>query len=88
MRKHETKQQNGFKKNMRTEDNLFISKTIIHDTNTVNNKPLDACFVDFSNFFDTINRNMLFYKLQKYGIVGKLDNVIKSMYSECLYTVK
>ena len=73
---------------MRTEDNLFILKTIIHDTNTVNNKPLYACFVDLSKCFDTINRNMLFYKLQKYGIVGNLYNVIKSMFSECLYTVK
>ena len=51
---HWSKHQNGFKKNMRTEDNLFILKTIIHDTNTVNKKTLYACFVDFSKFFDTI----------------------------------
>ena len=46
------------------------------------------CFVDFNIKIDTINRNMLFYKFQKYGIVGNLYNVIKSLYSEFLYTVK
>ena len=33
---HWCKHQNGFYK--KTEDNLFILKTFIHDTNTVNNK--------------------------------------------------
>ena len=27
-------------------------------------------FIDFSKFFDTINREMLYYKLLKYGISG------------------
>ena len=80
--------QNGFKKNVRTEDNLFILKTAIHEMNVVNNKPLFACFVDFSKFFDTINRNMLLYKLQKYNITGNVYNFVKSMYKNCVYAIK
>ena len=83
-----SKHQNGFKKKSRTEDNLFILKSMIHQSNDVNKTPLYACFVDFSKFFDTIDRNMLFYKLQKLGIVGNTYNIIKTMYINCLYAIK
>ena len=59
----------GFKPDHRTEDNLFILKTI-HCTK--NGKKIYEAFVDFSNCFDTINRNFLFYKLLKYGITGNI----------------
>ena len=85
---HWTKYQNGFKSKMRTEDNLFILKTAIHEMTVKRDKPLYVCFVDFSKFFDTINRDMLLYKLLKYGICGNMYNVIKSMYKNCSYSVK
>ena len=52
---HWSKHQNDFKKNMRTEDNFFILKTIIHNTHTVNNKPLHTYCANFGNCFETIN---------------------------------
>ena len=77
----------GFKPDHRTEDNLFILKTI-HETYCMKNgKKIYVAFVDFSKFFDTINRNFLFYKLLKYGITGNIYKVIKSMYANPQYFV-
>ena len=42
-----SKNQNGFKKNIRTEDNLFILKTVIHEPNVINKKPCSLVFVGF-----------------------------------------
>ena len=78
----------GFKKDHRTEDNLFILNTI-HENYVARGKGnIYLAFIDFSNFFDTINREMLYYKLLKYGISGPVYNVIKSMYSATRYRVK
>ena len=57
---HWSMNQCGFKPDHRTEDNLFILKTI-HETSCMKNgKKIYAAFVDLSKFFDTINRNFLF----------------------------
>ena len=78
----------GFKKDHRTEDNLFILNTI-HEKYVARGKgSIYLAFIDFSKFFDTINREMLYYKLLKYGISGPVYNVIKSMYSATRYRVK
>ena len=37
-------------------------------------------FVDFSKYFDSINRDFLYYKLLKHGISGNFYHLIKSMY--------
>ena len=78
----------GFKKDHRTEDYLFVLNTIYesHVARGQGNIYLD--FVDFSQFFDTINRDMLYYKLLKYGICGLVYNIIKSMHSATSYRVK
>ena len=83
-----SKFQGGFKKNVRTEDNVFILNTLITECLRNKNESLYLCFVDFSKFFDTINRNLLLYKLIKYGITGNVYRTIKSMYNSCEYAVK
>ena len=83
-----SKYQKGFKQDSRTEDNLFILKTVINQCTNINNETLYTCFVDFSKYFDTINRKLLFYKLIKYGISGNIYNTIKSMYTDSQYAVK
>ena len=77
----------GFKPDHRTEDNLFILRTINEEHSMNKGKKLYAAIVDFSKFFDTINRNFLFYKLLKYGITGNLYKIIKSMYDDPQYSV-
>ena len=52
------------------------------------NKLIFACFVGFSKAFDSVNRNALFYKMQKAGITGKIFELIKNMYSSTFYCIK
>ena len=77
----------GYKQDHRTEDNLFILKSI-HESYAMNKrKNIYAVFVDFSKFFDSINRKFMLYKLLKHGITGNVYNIIKSMYDNPRYCV-
>jgi hypothetical protein len=48
------KLQPGFTPNYRTTDHIFAIKTIINKYLHKLNKPIFACFVDFSKAFDTV----------------------------------
>ena len=78
----------GFKKDHRTEDNLFVLNTIHNKYVKGMNKDIYVAFIDFSKFFDKINRDMMMYKLLKYGINGSLYSIIKSLYSCTGYQVQ
>ena len=90
MSKHDkwSKNQCGFKKDHRTEDNLFLLKTIHDKYVKRQNKKIYVAFVDFSKFFDKINRHVMLYKLLKYGITGNIYRLIKSIYSNTAYCIK
>lgn len=77
----------GYKADHRTEDNIFILKTIYESYVENKQQKVYAAFVDFSKFFDKINRKYLFYKLLKYGITGNVYKIIKSMYDKPKYSV-
>ena len=77
----------GFKEDHRTEDSLFILQTIFKSYVERQNSKLYIAFVDFSKFFDKINRQYLRYKLLKYGITGPIYEVIKSMFEKTSYRV-
>ena len=77
----------GFKKDHRTEDNLFLLKTIFEKYVKKEKKKVYIAFIDFSKFFDKINRHLLLYKLLKYGITGNLYKIIKSIYSNTKYSI-
>ena len=50
-----------------------------------------AVLMDMYHIYtDTLNRDVLFYKLQKYNITGNIYiyKFIKSMYSNCVYAIK
>lgn len=83
----------GFRKKFRTEDNIFIiysaiNKYVLGKQNNRKQKQLFLAFVDFQKFYDMINRDMLFYKLLKYNITGKVYHFIKSIYSACNFRIK
>ena len=80
--------QSGFMDGRRTDDNIFTLNTIINSQIKHKKGKLFTAFVDFRKFFDCINRDMLFYKLQKIEITGKLYYVLKSIYSNCSYCIK
>ena len=63
--------QNGFKADCRTEDNLFILNILLEKYKSCQ-KNVYLAFVDFSKYFDSISRNLLLYKLIKNGIRGNM----------------
>ena len=51
-------------------------------------KKLYCAFVDFKKAFDFVNRDIIWYKLIKLGVRGKMLNVIRSMYNSVKSKVK
>lgn len=79
--------QAGFRSNMSTVDNIFVLHGLL--THILNKgKQLYCAFIDFSKAFDYVVRDNLWFKLIKFGIRGKILNIIKSMYSGVKSRVK
>lgn len=51
-------------------------------------KKLYCCFIDYKKAFDSIDRNNMFYKLARSGVMGKLLSVIRKLYSDVKSCVK
>lgn len=77
----------GFKPGFGTTDAIFALHGLISNYLS-KGKKLYCCFVDYKKAFDKVNRNKLFFKLNKSGIKGKLLNVIRQLYSEVKSCVK
>ena len=79
--------QSGFRKNMCTIDNIFILHGAV--THLLNqNKKLFVAFIDYRKAFDFVVRDILWYKLIKYGVRGKMLNLIQGMYKNMKSKVK
>ena len=79
--------QAGFRPCMSTTDNIFVLHGLI--THLLNEgKKLYCAFVDFTKAFDYIVRENIWYKLIKYGLRGKILDIIKSMYTSVKSRVK
>ena len=79
--------QAGLRPGMSTTDNVFVLHGAI--SHLINQgKKLYCAFVDFTKAFDYVVRENLWYKMIKYGIRGKVLNIIKSMYSSVKSRVK
>ena len=77
----------GFKKGSRTTDNIFILMGLIHRQLSLG-LILILILVDFSKAFDRINRAILFYKIKKSGLRGRVIDTLISLYSKTCYRVK
>jgi hypothetical protein len=71
----------GFVKGSRTQDNVFVVLACIQKQLS-RGKPLYIAFVDFRKAFNFINRTLLFYKLIKSGLHGRVINTLRNMYSK------
>ena len=79
--------QAGFRKEMGTIDNIFILHGLIkHFINE--SKRLYVAFIDFTKAFDYVVRDSLWLKLIKFGVRGKILNVIQSIYGSVKSMVK
>ena len=70
-----------------TADNIYV----LHGLTTHllnNNKQLYCSFIDFSKAFDYVVRDILWFKLIKYGVRGKMLDIIMSMYKNIKSRVK
>jgi hypothetical protein len=73
--------QNGFRAGRSCIDHIFSLITILRNRK-LNNKSTFLCFVDFRRAFDSVNHILLFHVLYStFGIVGKMYNTLKSLYS-------
>ena len=61
----------GFKKGSRTSDNIFIILGLVQRQLSLG-LFLILILVDFSKAFDRINRAILFYKIKKSGLRGRV----------------
>ena len=78
---------NGFSKGMRTADNIFILQSVIERQLTLG-QHLIVIFVDFTQAFDLVNRNILFFKLELTGLKGRVIDTLRNLYSKTSFRVK
>lgn len=79
--------QHGFTKNRNTETALYESVKYILDS-LDNKKNSVALFFDFSRAFDTVQHDILFYKLEQIGVRGVVQKWIQSYVSNRQQIVK
>ena len=77
----------GFLKGSRTSDNVFILNGLVQRQLTLG-QPLIVCYIDFPHAFDRVNRNILFYKLKKSGLTGRVIDTLRNLYTKTRYHVK
>ena len=83
-----TESQLGFIQGNRTSDAHIILHNLIQKYCHKKKGKMYGCFVDFSKAFDNISRDILLSKLQSEGIKGKFFDIIKTIYSKDMTSVK
>jgi hypothetical protein len=79
--------QYGFKPGYGTRDAIFALNGLISKT-LKSHKRLYCCFIDYKCAFDTVDRLLLWKKLGKSGITGKILTVIRSLYTHFKACIK
>ena len=66
----------GFLKGCHTSDNPFILQSLVERQINLSQSMI-VCFVDFAKAFYLVNRNILFYKIIKSGLHGRVIDTFK-----------
>ena len=77
----------GFLRGSRTTDNLYILNGLI-ERQLSTGQSLIVCHVDFTQAFDRVNRNILFYKIKKSGLTGRVIDTLQNLYTKTRFGVK
>ena len=78
----------GFVSGNRTSDPHIILSNLVKKYCHNRKKNLFGCFVDFSKAFDSVPRDILLEKLKNRGINGNIFEIIKTIYSNDMASVK
>ena len=74
-------EQAGFRKGYSTADQVFNLQCLIQKYISKKKGRCYILFLDFETAFDRVPHSLLFYKLMKTGLHGKMFTVIRSMYA-------
>ena len=72
--------QNGFRQGRCGADNIFVLNTILWKAKALKEE-VHLGFVDISKAYDSVNRDLLWRKLEKVGIRGAFLDALKALYS-------
>ena len=79
-------EQNGFRPGRSCNDHIY-SLTAILRHRILQKKSTFVSFIDAEKAFDRVDRNLLLFKLLKYGVNGKFYDNLVSMYTGCLSAI-
>ena len=73
-------EQNGFRASRSCIDHIFVLVSVLRNRKQLG-KDTFLTFIDYKKAFDSVDRNLLLYKLAKIGINGRMYFAISSLYS-------
>ena len=74
------REQNGFRASRSCIDHIFVLVTVLRNRKQLGKQTFLA-FIDFKKAFDTVERNLLFFKLAQIGVTGRMYHAISTLYS-------
>lgn len=80
--------QAGFRRGYATRDHIFVLNALVENKLKKRRGKVYAFFVDLKAAFDKVNREILFGKLQRIGITGRMYKMIRAIYENTTNTVK
>ena len=80
-------EQNGFHRKRSCQDHLYALYSLVNNRKLAR-KSTYGCFVDAKKAFDTVNRDLLWYKLQRIGVNGKILSALVSLYRDTTSKVR
>ena len=72
--------QNGFRKDRRTTDNIFILQTL-QEQQKNNGDKLFCLYVDIKSAYDSVSRPILYHKLEQFNFPTELTSFLKNYYT-------
>ena len=73
-------EQNGFRASRSCIDHILVLCSVLRNRKALGLSTF-LSYIDFQKAFDSVDRNLLFFKLSQIGISGKFYNAISAMYS-------
>jgi hypothetical protein len=73
----------GFRPHRRTADALFVLRHLIDMQRAGQGNKFGAAFMDLSGAYDSVDRNLLFIKLQSLGMSQHTLGTLRHLYSRC-----